>query len=100
VGETESKIRHIFESEWTIRIALIVGTVSAYNFIMSPNWVLSNQITLLRAQVDTIKGNDLKHIEAALVRIEEKQEKHLATSENNNARLTKIETIIERKGGK
>jgi len=98
MGDSESKIRHIFESEWIIRIGLIVGTVSAYNFIMSPNWVLQKQIAVLTEQVIAIKGNDLKHIEDALIRIEKQQERHFATSENNNTRLTKIETILEKRG--
>jgi hypothetical protein len=97
MSDSENRIRHIFESEWTIRIALIVGTVSAYNFIVSPNWVLQKQIAVLTEQVMAIKGNDLKHIEAALARIEIQQEKHLATSENNNTRLTKIETMLEKR---
>ena len=93
-GNGESKVRKLLYNEISFFIAIIGVAVGIVLFITGPDAQTKTDIEVMKTQIETIKTNDLEHIQSSLYRIEADQDKNEIKISDMNENIIKIMTSL------
>lgn len=95
-ANNEGKVLKILRSEVTSVVAIAVALIGIYSFFNDADTVSEKEILILQEEVNTIKTNDLVHIQAAIDEVKEDQkELEKLNRENHNKILDRMDSILE-----